>query len=251
MARLEQEARYGPIPVNEESVARSGQLPLGISLPDNVRFESFVAGPNAELVRVLRDMASGDGEMSLYLWGQVGLGKTHLLQAACRAAGQHALSCAFLPLSDFSGMTTGVLQDMASLDLLCVDDLDAVAGSNAWERALFDLFNQARAGGCRLVMSGSVRADHLGLNLPDLVSRLTWGPVYPLRALDDAGLLAALQLRARTRGFELPDETGLFLLRRYPRDLPALCALLDRLDHASLVAQRRLTIPFVKTALEN
>ena len=69
------------------------------------------------------------------------------------------------------------------------------------------------------------------------------------RPLDDAGRLQVLQLRAQGRGFELPDETGVYLLRRYPRDLPALCGLLERLDQASLVAQRRLTIPFVKAVL--
>lgn len=237
--------------MSHESNSFPDQLPLGISLPDNTRFENFVAGPNAELVRALLDMASGPGDSSLYLWGHAGSGKTHLLQALCRKAGHQGLTCAFLPLDTSGVMATGVLQGMESVELICVDDIDAIAGDRDWEQALFDMFNRARASNSRLVMAGSGRPDSLGLGLPDLVSRIAWGPVYPVKALDDSGRLEVLQLRAKARGFDLPEDTGQYLLRRYPRDLPALCALLDRLDHASLVAQRRLTIPFVKSALES
>ena len=55
--------------------------------------------------------------------------------------------------------------------------------------------------------------------------------------------------RARLRGLELPPETGRYLLNHYRRDMASLCALLDELDLASLAAQRRLTIPFVKGIL--
>jgi DnaA family protein len=58
-----------------------------------------------------------------------------------------------------------------------------------------------------------------------------------------------LQLRARQRGFELPDDVAHYLLRRAPRDPASLFALLDRLDYASLAAQRKLTIPFVRELL--
>ena len=82
------------------------------------------------------------------------------------------------------------------------------------------------------------------------MSRLGWGLTYVLRPLDEPGVLEALACRARARGLELPGETAQFLLRRFPRDLPTLCSLLDTLDTASLVEQRRLTVPFVKSVLE-
>ena len=227
----------------------SDQLPLALTLPDSARFGNFVAGPNAELVRAVYAMASTAGDSSLYLWGGPGLGKTHLLQAACRESGDHGLASAYLSLRQSRGPGLVILQGFEQLDLLCVDDWEAVAGEPSWEKALFDLFNRMHDRGGRLVMAGSSPPDGLGLRLPDLVSRLGWGLVYAVRALDDAGRLRVLQLRAHGRGFELPDETGAYLLRRYPRDLPALCDLLDRLDQASLVAQRRLTIPFVKAVL--
>ncbi len=89
----------------------------------------------------------------------------------------------------------------------------------------------------------------LNLGLPDLVSRLGWGPVFQLQPLDDEGKRAALQLRARQRGMELPDEVAVYLLRRSPRDMDSLFELLQRLDVASLAAQRRLTIPFVRALI--
>jgi DnaA family protein len=71
-----------------------------------------------------------------------------------------------------------------------------------------------------------------------------------LRELDDAGRIEALRLRAAQRGLQLPYETSEYLLKRMPRDLRSLFEVLDLLDEASLAAQRRLTIPFIRDALE-
>src|SRR5258708_6496651 len=74
--------------------------------------------------------------------------------------------------------------------------------------------------------------------------------VYQLRELDDDGRIEALRLRAAQRGLQLPYETSEYLLKRMPRDMRSLFEILDQLDEASLVAQRRLTIPFIRDALE-
>jgi DnaA family protein len=107
-----------------------------------------------------------------------------------------------------------------------------------------------RESGSRLVVAGSDRADRLGIQLPDLVSRLGWGVTYALSPLDGDTVQQALVHRASSRGLELPEETATFLLKRIPRDLPSVFELLDRLDEASMVEQRRLTIPFVKAVLD-
>jgi DnaA family protein len=85
--------------------------------------------------------------------------------------------------------------------------------------------------------------------LPDLGSRCAAGAVLQLRALDEAEQQQALQLRARLRGFELPEETSRWLQRRFPRDMRRLYGLLDTLDEAALAAQRRLTVPFIREVL--
>ena len=147
-------------------------------------------------------------------------------------------------------LTPAVFDGLEQMALVCLDDVDATAGTADWERALFDLFNRLRDSGSTLLVSAVKRPDQSGFNLPDLVSRLGWGVTYVLKPLDDVDVIKALTYRAAARGLELPEDTAQFLLRRFPRDLPSMFALLDTLDVASLIEQRRLTIPFVKSVLD-
>ncbi len=226
------------------------QLPLGLALRDSARFASFFPGPNTEVVRNLRTVAAGEGELLVFIAGGSGLGKTHLLQAACHAAARHGLAAAYLPLDELRTMSPGLFEGLEQLQLVCVDDVEAIAGLPDWEAGLFHLFNRMREAGSRLLAAASDRADRIGLQLPDLVSRLGWGVTYTLSPLDEAAVQAALMYRAQGRGLELPEETAAFLLKRVPRDLASVFDLLDRLDAASMVEQRRLTIPFVKAVLD-
>ena len=138
---------------------------------------------------------------------------------------------------------------MGSLSLLCLDDVHTVTGLNEWALLLMRLCDAARQHDLTLVLAAAASPVAIPAALPDLRTRLAWGMVFGLQALSDDERLQALQLRARARGLELPDEVGQFLLLRSARDLPALMAMLAELDTASLAAQRRLTIPFVKTVL--
>jgi DnaA family protein len=143
-----------------------------------------------------------------------------------------------------------VFEGLEQLELVCLDDVDAIAGDVFWEHALFDLFNRLRDAGRTLLVTASRRPDESGFGLPDLVSRLGWGVCYVLKPMPEADIMAALAYRARGRGLELPVETAQYLLRRFPRDLPTLFSLFETLDIASLVEQRRLTIPFVRSVLD-
>jgi DnaA family protein len=138
---------------------------------------------------------------------------------------------------------------MRQLDCLCLDDLDEVVGRLEWERTLFGVYREIEDGGGRLIVSAQTPPALLQWALPDLGSRLSASAVFQLRVLDEAEQQAALQLRARLRGFELPEETVRFLQRRFPRDMHKLYELLDTLDEAALVAQRRLTVPFIRDVL--
>ena len=142
-----------------------------------------------------------------------------------------------------------MLEEIERLDLVAIDDLEQVVGRKRWEEALFHAFNRLRDAGKRLVVAADASPRQLPVKLPDLASRLTWGVTFQVQGLDDAGRLAALQLRARVRGMALPDEVARFILHRGPRRLGELFEILATLDQASLSAQRKLTIPFVKQAL--
>jgi DnaA family protein len=233
----------GSVPMNHP------QLPLGLALRESACFASYFPGPNAEAVNSLRAAAEGRGNALVYVAGTAGLGKTHLLQAACLQATGAGRSAFYLPLRELSGFQPAVLEGLERMDLVCLDDVDAIAARLDWERAVFDLFNRQRECGGTLLATADRRPDRCGLELADLASRLGWGVTYVLRPLDEDTLFAAVTYRARARGLDLPEETTRFLLRRFPRDLAAMCELLDRLDQAALVARRRLTIPFVKAAL--
>ncbi len=227
------------------------QLPLGLALRDSARFDSFFPGQNREAVASLEAAARGEGESLIYIAAPVGLGKTHLLQAACHAAGECRRTAAYLPLAELRHTDAAVFEGLELLELVCLDDVDAVAGEPLWEHALFDLFNRVRDAGSTLLVTANRRPDESGFVLPDLVSRLGWGACYVLRPMAEPDIMAALVYRARGRGLELPAETAQFLLRRFPRDLATLFALFETLDSASLAAQRRLTIPFVKSVLDS
>lgn len=219
------------------------QLALGVRLRADAVYAGFAPGGNAEILSALRS----PGGPPLWLWGGHGTGKTHLLQAACAAA---AGAAAYFPLSRSLGLPPEALVGFESSRLLCVDDVDAVANDPRWEGALFRLFNEAAEFKTRLIFAAGAAPRALEWRLADWVSRAASCVVYQLRELDDAGRVEALRLRAAQRGLQLPPETADYLMNRMPRDLPTLFAVLDDLDEASLVAQRRLTVPFIRDALE-
>ena len=206
-------------------------------------FDSFWPGPNAEIVAALRAPST----TPLWLWGAAGSGKTHLLQAVCAATGE---SAAYFPLARPLGLPPEALAGFERSAVLCIDDADAVAGDLAWERALFRVFNEAAELRTRLIFAAAAPPRQAEWRLEDWRSRAAASVVYQLRELDDAGRIEALRLRAAQRGLQLPYETSEYLLKRMPRDLRSLFEVLDLLDEASLAAQRRLTIPFIRDALE-
>ncbi|MCY1172809.1 DnaA regulatory inactivator Hda [compost metagenome] len=132
---------------------------------------------------------------------------------------------------------------------MCIDEIDLIAGHPTWEEALFHLFNRLRDSGRKILLSASVAPRELPVKLPDLKSRLTLSLIFQLHALTDEEKLRALQLRASRRGLHLTDEVGRFILTRGARSMTFLFDLLDELDKASLQAQRKLTIPFLKETL--
>jgi DnaA family protein len=224
------------------------QLALGVRLRADAVFESFWPGPNGEIVAALLSPSA----VPLWLWGASGSGKTHLLQAVCAAAGDAASGApaAYFPLTRPSALPPEALAGFERTRVLCIDDVDAAAGDLAWERALFRVFNEASELGTRLVFAAAAPPRQPDWRLEDWGSRAAACVVYQLRELDDDGRIEALRLRAAQRGLQLPYETSEYLLKRIPRDMRSLFEILDQLDEASLVAQRRLTIPFIRDALE-
>ncbi len=223
------------------------QLALPLQLADHAVFASFFPGGNETLVATLVELSGGNGGRGCWLWGAEATGKTHLLQAVCDAAGDRSV---YLPLALLDEAGPGMLEGLESRALVCIDDIDRVAGNEAWELALFDFYNALHDAEGQLVVAASATPRETGFALADLSSRMSTLPVFQLHALSDEERVTALQLRARHRGIELPDDTATFLIRRSRRDMASLYDLLDRLYAEALHAHRRLTIPFVRSVLE-
>ena len=227
-----------------------GQLPLPMFLDQGATFEGFFSGPNTAVVQALHDAALKSSTPVLFIHGTGGTGKSHLLQAAFRAANAAQRRAVYLLMDQAVLLDPSAIENFDRYQLVCVDDVQRTAGAEPWQRALLTLIDSLKQKGGSFVASARNAPSGIKRLLPDLVSRLSWGPVYQLQALSDSEKIAALQQRAERRGFELPEETAGFLLNRLQRDMTTLCATLDALDTASLVAQRKLTVPFVKSFIE-
>lgn len=232
------------------SLTQMNQLTLGVSLKDEATFENYFTGRNQLLIDQLRRTIEGTGERVIYFYSHGGEGRTHLLQAVCHAAAQQNQSAVYLPLEHMEDFTPSIFEGLESLSLICIDDIHQIAGQPAWEEAFFHLYNRLDAANCFLIVSANIQPKLLPMTLPDVISRLAWGMVFPLQPLSDDEKSEVLMARAKKRGMILSEEVVKFLLRHCPRHMTTLFAALDVIDKGSLALKRRLTVPFVKSLLQ-
>ena len=200
------------------------QLLLDIQPPAQPTFDNFVVGRNAETLHSLKLAVMGNPEARfIYLWGDHGSGKSHLLRAAHTAA------------------------EGTGPELVCVDDVQALLPGE--QIRLFDTFNQIKETGGVLITAGTAAPAQMGLR-EDLATRLAWGLTYQLHPLTDAEKAQALKNHAEARGMKLPDEVLDYCLRYMRRDMPTLIATIDALDEWSLMAKRQVTLPLLKQLLK-
>ena len=228
----------------------SAQLPLTLRWPAHQRFEAFEVGENGVALDLMRRAASEPAQASLYLSGPLGSGRTHLLIATCAAANAAGRSAQYLPLATLRTNVDASIRAFGGSALLAIDDVDAIVGDGAAEHALFDLYNRCRAEGASLLFAASAPPAQIGIALPDLVSRLGACTQIALKPLAEAERRTLLRSRAAARGIELDDAVLDWLFAREKRDLASLLGVLDRVDAASLAAQRRVTVPFLRKLLD-
>jgi len=223
------------------------QLPLGFETSELFTFESFIAGNNSVAAGLAQQLASGAGEKQLYFWGETGLGKSHLLQACCNLAAKNKKTVCYLTQTETAGQSTDMFDGLEQLQLICLDDIETWLLDASWETALFNLINRVRENNSCLIMASAHPPEEAFVKLPDLRSRLSWGPVFQLQNLSDKEKFQALHYRAKQSGLELPENVADYLMQRYPRDMFGLFERLAVLDKASMAMQRKLTIPLVKS----
>jgi len=228
----------------------SPQIPLQLMPRRDNRFEGFVTGPNLAVVEALKHMPDDPGS-HIFLFGEEGSGKSHLLNALCHEVRERQGRAFYLAMKRLPKGAIESLQGLENLDLVCVDDLHVIAGDKAWEEALFHCFNRIREANGRLLVSSRKRLSALNLGLPDLASRLAWGLRLPLLPLEDQDKLAVINLHSDALGFSLSDEVQKYLLKHHERSMAALLQTVEKLHQAALTNKRRITVPLAREVLRS
>ncbi|CAG9178760.1 DnaA regulatory inactivator Hda [Cupriavidus pampae] len=225
--------------------SRPKQLSLELGNPPPSTFENFVVASNREPVQRLRELSGAVAsehavDRLIYLWGEVGSGRTHLLHALCDAGFHTGLNCRYL--SPHHALADFIFDP--SCQLYTVDDVELL--DEARQIAVFSLYNEVRAHvRTALVVAGGAAPRVMPVR-EDLRTRLGWGLVYQVASLSDQDKMAALIQAARERGLQLSPEIPHWLVTRHYRDMPSLMALLDALDTYSLERKRAVTLPLLR-----
>jgi len=222
------------------------QIPLQFGNVQINDLASFLPGENQNLLNLLSVIANNKSTHCLYLWGSSGTGKTHLLQAVCKQTNELNLHVAYIPLKQHKELSPEMLHNLGELDLVCIDDLECIAGQIEWQQGLTWLYSELRDNQHSLIISANISPTNITIEVDDLKSRLSWDQVCQIKSPNDELKIAILKQKAEARSFELGDDVIEFLIRRVDRNLGALMKILDEIDHASLVAKRKITVPFVK-----
>lgn len=229
------------------------QLSLGAFLPSTeLGLDNFCPTGNELLLHTLLPWLQAPmpvSEFLIVLWGESGAGLSHLLQGACLEAQKQHKRVLYLPLSDKKLDVKHILSDLESIDLLCIDDLDQVIGDPTWEEGLFHCYNQMRAQHKQWLVA--IHQPLLGLPfvLPDLKSRLQWGPAFSVQPLPEEEFLEILQTRAKACGLIIAPEVIAYLVSHAPRCMRSLMELLQQIDAKAWETKRNITIPFVREVL--
>jgi len=217
------------------------QMLLDLKPEQPPTLDNFVVGTNAELVQRLRSLCDRHSFEALYIWGQEGCGRSHLLAATAEAARNGR------PVVFLNGAEAGAEVPLATGTLLVIDDVQAL-GAEA-QVALFRAFNAARFLGLAMLLAGGEPPLRLDLR-EDLRTRIGQALIYEIQALSDDEKAAALRRHAIERGMLMDAGVVHYLLRHGRRDLPSLMAMLDHLDRASLEQKRPPTVPLLRELMQ-
>ena len=229
----------------------NNQFALPLAFDRQYSFANFYlsADESGLLLDEIRKLIEGKGEKLIGIWGREDSGKTHLVNACAVYA--HELSFDFqsydaVQLREYSPEDIGQWSESS---LIFIDNLDCLCGRDDWELVLYQLINMCRQGELRCIFSSSLKPSDIPCQLNDLKSRLVWGLLIQLPEMNDMNLRSIIRLRAGRIGLDVSDDVLNFLLTRMGRRVKDQIELLEKLDKASLIHQKKITIPFIKQIL--
>ncbi|MDB5839702.1 MAG: DnaA regulatory inactivator Hda [Herminiimonas sp.] len=202
--------------------------------------ESFVVGKNNELIQQLRAFVRADRphDRFVYVWGEPGAGKTHLLRGLASAPQARYI--------DAEASSTA-FRFAPEISLYLLDDCEKLSAGS--QIAAFNLFNEVREHGALMVTAGAMAPAVLPVR-EDLRTRMGWGLIYQVHELSDQEKIAALSHAAQARSMALSSGVLPYLITHFRRDMRSLSAMLDALDRYSLETQRPITLPLLRSLLQ-
>jgi len=224
------------------------QIALDIGLSTGPTVANFFAGPNEAALKHLtlwigdKGHAQSRSPVPTYFWGPEGSGKTHLLKAAREGLREQGARVGWL------GSTDEPTEFDETWAAVVLDDVHLFTAEQ--QHAAFNWFVNAQTHHKPVLAAGEFAPVELKLR-DDLRTRLGWGHIFGLQLLSEPERRSVLRQAADARGVFLGDEVMDFMLNRFSRDLGSLMELLDLMDGYALQTQRAITIPLIKSMLEN
>jgi DnaA family protein len=227
------------------------QLIFPFQINQKASFENFFCSPdNSELISRLSELVANKNPNELIINGAAGSGKSFLMQAICNELSASGKQFAFIPMNKAINMGVEIFQNLASLDAVCVDDLQLILSKGEWEIALFNLINECQQSNCSLILSlgGNQSLEDIA-QLPDLLSRIKRMEFIKLKAVQDESLNQALDFVSQQLDINLEKAELEFLLKHQTRDFSILVDNLISLDKQAASLKRKITIPLIKETL--
>ena len=227
------------------------QLIFPFQVNHKASFESFFCSPdNLNLITRLADIVISKNAHELIIHGEKGSGKSFLMQAICNELSSSEKQFAFIPMNKAINMRVDIFQNLASLDAVCIDDLQLILSKKEWEKALFNLINECQQYGCSLMLSfGGTKSLEGSTQLPDLLSRIKRMEYMTLHAVQDEFLSQALDFVSHHKDINLEKAELEFLLKHQTREFSLLVENIISLDRQAASLKRKITIPFIKETL--
>ena len=227
------------------------QLVFPFQVNQKASFASFFCSPdNIELMSRLTDLVVSKNADELIINGAEGSGKSFLMQAICNELSSSGKQFAFIPMNKAINMGVEIFQNLASLNAVCIDDLQLILSREEWETALFNLINECQQSNCSLILSfgGNQSLEDI-TQLPDLLSRIKRMEFMKLQAVQDECLNQALDFVSQQLGINLEKAELEFLLNHQTREFSLLVENIISLDRQAASLKRKITIPFIKETL--
>lgn len=247
------------------STARDAVQPVSSRLSPGFTFTSFVEGKSNQLARAAASQVGenpGQSYNPLFIYGGVGLGKTHLMHAIGNAilAAKPDARVAYVHSERFVGDMVKGLQhnrisefkrSYRSLDALLIDDIQFFAGKDRSQEEFFHTFNALLEGQRQIVLTCDRYPKEVNGLEERLKSRFGWGLTVAIEPPELETSVAILMSKAQGEGVELPEEVAFFIAKRIRSNVRELEGALRRVIANSRFTGRPIDLEFAKEALRD